>query len=131
MHELRGAGLRRKLCRAPTKGSMRRGRPATGERLERACCLLFRKAVVPTAFRFLALALELSHGLLMVVWALGLPLLVWHRLALLSRAYVGFSLVFVAGSVISHLTLGECVLTMLARAAWNIPALLPKTSPSS
>jgi hypothetical protein len=75
---------------------------------------------VQTAFRFFASGVEFSHGLLMVLWALGLPLLFWHRYARLSRAYVGFSLVFIIGSVVSHVVLGECVLTTVARASWQL-----------
>jgi hypothetical protein len=56
----------------------------------------------------------------MVLWGLGLPLLFWHRFARLSRAYVGFSLVFIVGSVVSHVVLGECVLTTLARSSWQL-----------
>jgi hypothetical protein len=74
---------------------------------------------VQTAFKCLALAVEFSHGLLMVLWGLGLPLLVWHRFARLSRAYVCFSLTFVAVSVVSHQLLGECVLTTVARTLWQ------------
>ena len=73
-----------------------------------------------TTFRGLALAVEFSHGLLMVLWGVGLPLLVWHRFPRLSRAYVCFSLAFVAVSVVSHQLLGECVLTTLARACWQL-----------
>ena len=70
-------------------------------------------------FKLLAIAIEFSHGLMMLLWGVGLPLLIWHRLARLSRAYVWFSLVFVLGSVVSHQLLGECVLTTLARASWR------------
>lgn len=56
----------------------------------------------------------------MVLWGVGLPLLVWHRFPRLSRAYVCFSLAFVAGSVLSHQLLGECVLTTLARTFWQL-----------
>jgi len=65
------------------------------------------------------MAIEFSHGLMMLLWGVGLPLLIWHRLARLSRAYVWFSLAFVLGSAVSHQLLGECVLTTLARASWQ------------
>lgn len=54
----------------------------------------------------------------MLVWGMGLPLLVWHRFRRLSEAYMFFSLAFVTVSVGSHLLLGECVLTTLARKLW-------------
>jgi hypothetical protein len=72
-----------------------------------------------TSLRFLATALEFVHGALMVLWGLGLPLLLWHRFERLSRLYMWLSLVFVAGSLISHQLLGECVLTTLARELWQ------------
>jgi hypothetical protein len=70
-------------------------------------------------FRFLAGGVELLHGVLMVTWGLGLPLLVWRRWPRLRRAYIWFSLTFVAVSVLSHALLGECVLTAWARALWE------------
>lgn len=71
------------------------------------------------SFRFLAGSVELCHGLLMVVWGLGLPLLVWRRFERLSRAYFWFSLTFVLGSLLSNLLLGECVLTTVAHWLWQ------------
>ena len=71
------------------------------------------------SLRFLAVAVEFSHGLVMVVWGLGLPLLLWHRFQRLSRLYMWLSLAFVGGSVVSHQLLGECVLTALARSLWQ------------
>jgi len=72
-----------------------------------------------TTLRFLAATVEFSHGLMMIVWGLGLPLLIWHRFRRLSRLYMWLSLVFVGGSVLSHQLLGECVLTALARSLWQ------------
>jgi hypothetical protein len=70
-------------------------------------------------FRFLAAGVELLHGVLMLAWGLGLPLLVWQRFPRLRRAYIWFSLTFVGVSVVSHALLGECVLTTWARALWE------------
>lgn len=61
----------------------------------------------------------MCHGLLMVVWGLGLPLLVWRRSSRLSRAYVWFSLTFVLGSLLSQALLHQCVLTRLAHQLWE------------
>ena len=72
-----------------------------------------------TTLRFLAATVEFGHGLMMVLWGLGLPLLLWHRFERLSRLYMWLSLVFVAGSLVSHQLLGECVLTTLARQLWQ------------
>lgn len=69
--------------------------------------------------RFLAGLVELAHGLLMVVWGLGLPLLVWHGWPRVRHAYIWFSLCFVLVSLASHALLGECVLTLWARALWE------------
>ena len=77
------------------------------------------KLYVSGLFRFLAAGVELVHGLLMVAWGLGLPLLVWRRFPRLRRAYIWFSLTFVAVSLVSHALLGECVLTTGARALWE------------
>jgi hypothetical protein len=73
---------------------------------------------VSDVFRFLAAGVELIHGLLMVAWGLGLPLLVARRLPRLRRIYSFFSLAFVGVSLLSHALLGECVLTTCARALW-------------
>jgi hypothetical protein len=74
---------------------------------------------VSTLYRFLALGVELGHGLLMTVWGLGLPLLLWHRWQRLSRVYLWYSLSFVGGSLLSNWLLGECVLTTLAQWLWE------------
>jgi hypothetical protein len=79
----------------------------------------FKQLLVATLFRLLALSIELSHGLLMVAWGLGLPLLFWHGLPRLSRAFMWFSIGFILVSVASHLLLGECVLTSMARYFWQ------------
>lgn len=69
-------------------------------------------------YRLLAMAVDVSHALIMVAWGLGLPLLVWHRFERLSHAYTLFAAVFVVSSVGSHWALGECLLTTLARSLW-------------
>jgi hypothetical protein len=84
-----------------------------------ARALLLSVSNVQDGFRLLAGSVELCHGLLMVVWGLGLPLLVWRRFERLSRAYLWFSLTFVLGSLLSHALLHECVLTRLAYQLWE------------
>lgn len=71
------------------------------------------------AYRLAAGSVELVHALLMLLWGLGLPLLVWHRFPRLSRGYMWFASVFVGISALSHELLGECVLTTLARGLWR------------
>jgi len=75
--------------------------------------------LVETLFRLLALGIELSHGLMMLAWGLGLPLLFWHGLPRLSRGFMWFSMGFILVSVGSHVLLGECVLTTAARYFWH------------
>jgi hypothetical protein len=70
-------------------------------------------------FRLSASAVELLHGLCMVAWAIGLPLLFWRGWPRVSQAYLRFSIAFIAVSVLSHALLGECVLTTLARELWE------------
>jgi hypothetical protein len=71
-----------------------------------------------SSYAALAAAVEVTHGLAMIAWGLGLPLLVWHRYQRLSRAYMWYALGFVVISVISNQLLGECFLTTLARRLW-------------
>jgi len=66
-------------------------------------------------FELLSAVVDVLHALAMLVWGLGLPLLFWHRWPKLSRGYMTYSLLFVTGSVLSQLALGECFLTTLAR----------------
>ena len=70
-------------------------------------------------YAILAAAVDLTHGLAMLVWGLGLPLLVWHRFERISRAYMWFAIVFVVVSVASNRVLGECILTTVARHLWQ------------
>jgi hypothetical protein len=74
---------------------------------------------VDQAVRLLAGLVELTHGLLMLVWGVGLPLLVWRRWPRLRHVYIWFSLGFVLVSLASHLLLGECVLTRWAHSLWQ------------
>lgn len=67
----------------------------------------------------LAMVVDVTHALAMVVWGLGLPLLVWHRYERLSYLYTVFAALFVVLSVGSHWMLGECFLTTLARSFWQ------------
>lgn len=67
----------------------------------------------------LATLIDLFHALSMVVWAGGLPLLVWRRYPRLSRAYAIYALAFVVLSQLSQWVLGECFLTTIARWAWE------------
>jgi hypothetical protein len=82
-------------------------------------------------FELLGAAVDAVHALAMLVWGLGLPLLFWHRRMSLTRIYTVYSLVFIGISVVSHLTLGQCVLTVVARdlyLAGHHPELRETTS---
>lgn len=70
-------------------------------------------------FGILGAAVDLVHALAMAAWALGLPLLLWHRWPRLTRAYCYYSIFFVAVLLVSQAALGECVLTTLSRAFWQ------------
>ena len=72
-----------------------------------------------TVYRILAASVDFVHALIMVLWGVGLPLLIWHRFQRLSRAYMWFASGFVALSLASHYALGECFLTTLARMLWR------------
>jgi hypothetical protein len=72
-----------------------------------------------TAYTVLAASVDVVHALAMLLWGFGLPLLFWHRFPRLSRGYMWFSVTFILVSVISHVGLGECALTRLARELWN------------
>jgi hypothetical protein len=73
-----------------------------------------------TIFRWLGSSVDFVHAALMLLWGVGLPLLFWHRVPSLSRAYAWFALGFIAASVVSHFALGECVLTTLSRRLWAL-----------
>jgi hypothetical protein len=70
-------------------------------------------------YAFFAATTDILHALAMVVWALGLPLLIWHRFPRISAAYTGYAVVFVVISQASHAWLGECFLTTLSRTLWS------------
>lgn len=67
----------------------------------------------------LAIGSDFLHITFMVVWAVGLPLLVWHRWPRLSLAYTVYAILFVVTSQVSHYFLGECFLTTLSRDLWE------------
>lgn len=69
---------------------------------------------------FLAITTDALHIFAMVAWALGLPLLVWHRWPRLSLGYTLYAIVFVLVSQVSHYLLGECFLTTLSRYWWEL-----------
>jgi hypothetical protein len=69
-------------------------------------------------YRVLAIVVDLTHATAMLLWGLGLPLLFWHRFERLSHAYSIYAIVFVVTTVASHLAMGECFLTSLARTLW-------------
>jgi hypothetical protein len=67
----------------------------------------------------LAVASDLTHLAAMLAWALGLPLLLWHRWPRLSLVYGWYGLLFVLASQLSHLLIGECFLTTSSRLLWE------------
>lgn len=67
----------------------------------------------------LAIGSDFLHISLMVLWALGLPFLLWHRWPRLSMAYTVYAITFVVVSQVSHHFLGECFLTTLSRHFWQ------------
>jgi hypothetical protein len=70
-------------------------------------------------YALLAILSDLVHLTAMIVWAVGLPLLLWHRWPRLSLAYTWYALLFVLASQLSHLAVGECFLTTLSRLLWE------------
>lgn len=72
-----------------------------------------------SVYTLLAASVDFTHALSMLLWGLGLPLLVWHGFPRLSRAYMWFAAAFVVISLVSHVALGECVLTRVARELWR------------
>ena len=70
-------------------------------------------------YELLGATVDSVHGLAMIAWGLGLPLLFWHRWRRLTRAYVIYSVAFILISVGSHVLLGECLLTRLARELYD------------
>jgi hypothetical protein len=72
-------------------------------------------------WQMLGSVVDAFHALLMAAWVLGLPLLFWPRWPRLTRAYGIYAIGFILGSQASHLLLGECVFTRLARFFWELP----------
>ena len=70
-------------------------------------------------YAVLAVSADFLHLAAMVVWAIGLPLLFWHRWPKASVGYGWYAVSFVLVSQLSHLTLGECFLTTVSRALWT------------
>lgn len=64
-----------------------------------------------------AAIIEFFHAVLMVLWVGTLPLLFWHRWPKLSLTTAIYTVTFALVNRVSHLFLGECVLTRLARMA--------------
>lgn len=69
---------------------------------------------------FLGTSIDVVHALLMALWVLGLPLLFLHSLPRLTRAYAFYAIGFIVVNQFSHALLGECFLTTLARACWQL-----------
>ena len=67
----------------------------------------------------LATFLDFFHALLIAAWALGLPLLFWHRWPRLSRAYAIYAVAFVTLNLLSDWIMGECFLTTITRHVWE------------
>ena len=67
-------------------------------------------------------AIELVHALLMVAWVASFPFLFWHGRPGLSQLAAIYTVLFIVVNRVSHLVLGECVLTRMARwagGAWD------------
>lgn len=77
----------------------------------------------------LATLVDFIHALLIFIWVVGLPLLIWHRFRRLSRAYAVYAVAFVVVNVTSSWLIGECPLTLLARVLWTAaPSRPPHTN---
>jgi hypothetical protein len=68
----------------------------------------------------IAASVDLIHALLMAAWVLGLPLLFWRRWPRASRVFAAYAATFVVANLASRWLLGECFLTAIARACWNM-----------
>jgi hypothetical protein len=67
----------------------------------------------------LGAAVDVAHALFMAVWVLGLPLLFVRQRPGLTRAYAAYAIGFIVLNLASRWSLGECFLTVLARACWE------------
>jgi hypothetical protein len=79
----------------------------------------------------IAALVDVVHALAMASWLLGLPLLFWHGWPRATRAYAMYAIAFIVINEVSSLALGECVLTTLARACWNLAARAGEATPAS
>lgn len=93
--------------------------------------LVARTETTPMLWSVLGTTVDLIHALSMAAWAIGLPLLFWHRWPRLSRAYAVYAIVFVIASQGSRLLIGECFLTAIARAFWQHPGTPPTVGASA
>jgi asparagine N-glycosylation enzyme membrane subunit Stt3 len=73
-------------------------------------------------WQVLASGVDFLHALFMATWILGLPLLFWRRWPRLTKAYAVYAVGFVTANVVSHLILGECFMTTIARYFWQHPS---------
>src|SRR5258708_30397374 len=80
-------------------------------------------------FPVLGSLVDVLHALLMVAWALGLPLLFCRRYRHLARAYAVYAVVFIVLNQGSRLFLGECFLTTLSRYLWEHGGAPPRSAP--
>ncbi len=74
----------------------------------------------PVMWATTAATVDFVHALLMTAWVAGLPLLFWQRWPRVTRAYGIYAVTFIVVSQASHLLLGECVFTTLARASLRL-----------
>jgi hypothetical protein len=70
-------------------------------------------------WEFLGSSVDVVHALLMAAWVLGLPFLFVRRWPAITRAYGIYAISFIFVSQMSHLVLGECFLTTVARSLWQ------------
>jgi hypothetical protein len=70
--------------------------------------------------------IDVLHALLMLLWVLGLPLLLWHRWPRLTRGYAWYAVVFIVVNLASQYALGECFLTTIARHFWEHASNVPE-----
>jgi hypothetical protein len=63
---------------------------------------------------YLAVATDVFHAFLMILWTIGLPLLFWRKYPKLSYYYYLYCIVFILVNQASHYILGECIFTTIA-----------------
>lgn len=64
-----------------------------------------------------ALTIELIHASSMILFVLSIPAMFWHKWSMLSSVACVYAILFVVVNRLSHLILGECILTRMARWA--------------